>query len=240
MAMAETGQYIWRYGSINVMYSPELDAGGSRSAPHLIEFIKDYFGADIRFGTVFEWCAGPAFYGFAVLAENLCDAVCLADINPEAIDDVNRTISENGLSGRARSYVSDNLASIPRDERFDLVLGNPPSWYAPNSAHPYVGNAKFDTGSHDVGWKIHSRFYSQILQFLNRGAFVLVQEVEPCSREVYVGPSSIPFDIRPQDQSSVFEKMIKGGGLEHVTDREFRTPFSANTKMYLQISRAPM
>ena len=65
----------------------------------------------------FEWCAGPGFIGFSLLAHGLCDTLCLADVNPEAVAACRRTIARNGLAGKAAAYVSDNLKDIPASER---------------------------------------------------------------------------------------------------------------------------
>jgi predicted RNA methylase len=53
--------------------------------PPLINFIQQRFGPDRHLHTVLEWCAGPAFLGFGLLAEGMCDVLCLADVSPKAI-----------------------------------------------------------------------------------------------------------------------------------------------------------
>jgi hypothetical protein len=231
--------YIWRYGDIDVLYRPDLDGAGSMWAPSFVAFIKRYFGASHRFGTVFEWCAGPAFIGFALLAEDMCSSLCVADINPAAVSCIRHTVEANQLHGRVRSYVSDNLTSVPGSERFDLVVGNPPNWYAINPKHPFSQlNSGRELRNLDRGWKVHAAFYSQIASFLNPGAFVLVQEVEPSSRDVFTfGSNTIPWDIRPDDQATIFTGMIRRGGLTHVGDFEFHTPSRENIRSWLQLSQ---
>jgi hypothetical protein len=115
-----TPQHIWRYGGIDVMYHPDLDGDGTNQAASFVRFIRNYFGQQQHFASVFEWCAGPAFIGFALLAEGICDRLCLADVNPTAVDYVRRTVSANGLADCVCSYVSNNLASVSPSERFDL------------------------------------------------------------------------------------------------------------------------
>lgn len=238
--MSHVPQYIWRYGNIDVMYHPTLDGCGSRWAPTFVEFIKNHFGVERRFGTIFEWCAGPAFIGFALLAESICDRLCLADINSSAIDHVNRTIKANSLQDRVLSYVSDNLVSVPQTARFDLVVGNPPNWYELNSAHPFFeGHAGWELRGCDPGWRVHGAFYSQIAPFLNPGAFVLVQEVEPYSREVFLGSRAMPWDTRPKDQATIFPEMIRRGGLTHIGDFELRHCDWPHVKSWLQLSQKP-
>ena len=53
----------------------------------------------------FEWCAGPRFIGFSLLGHGLCDTLCLADINPEAVSACERTIADNALTDRVSAIV---------------------------------------------------------------------------------------------------------------------------------------
>ena len=61
----------------------------------------------------FEWCAGPGFIGFSLLAHGLCDTLCLADVNPEAVAACRRTVARNRLEAKVAVYHSDNLEDIP-------------------------------------------------------------------------------------------------------------------------------
>ena len=235
-------EFIWRYGGVDVIYRPDLDGAGTVMAPTFVSFIKNHFGAEQRFGTVFEWCAGPGFIGFALLAENICGSLCLADINPAAMKCAQRTIEANQLQDRVRSYLSDNLTSIPRHERFDLVVGNPPNFFGRNPEHPAYANWAGSNAlrSEDPGWRIHEGFYSDIASFLNPGAFVVVDEVALFSREVFMhGDHSTPWDIRPEEPAGVFTEMIRRGGLAHIGDYEFLS-LSPKTKCWMQVSQKPI
>lgn len=237
MGMTETTLRIKRYGNIAVTYSSDTDGGGSLMTPAFVTFIRNHSGVGHRFGTMFEWCAGPGFIAFALLAEEMCDSVCLADINPTAIEYVRTTIAANHLEDRARCYVSDNLLTVPKTERFDLVVGNPPNYYALNPKHPNYDLWKNDRRANDPGWRIHAAFYSQIGAFLNDGAHVVVQEVEPYSREIFQFCDSTPYDIRPEAPGPLFKEMMRRGGLEHVGDFPLPTAFGDSIKSWVQVSR---
>jgi len=68
---------------------------------------------------------------------------------------VQRTITENHLEKQVSVYTSDNFAAIPKTEKFDLVVANPPNYCNLNPAHPLYERFKDDLRPNDRGWKIH-------------------------------------------------------------------------------------
>jgi methylase of polypeptide subunit release factors len=157
-----------RYGNLDVYYHAELDGGGQLFGQ---DYLRIVTRLPVRPRTVFEWCAGPAFIGFSILAHGLCERLCLADFNSEAVAACRRTIQANNLFDRVTVYQSDGLDSIPDRERWDLVVGNPPhsgtdKEFPWGPKHIYM----------DVGWKIHRRFWASIRKFLNPQGIVLIQE----------------------------------------------------------------
>jgi len=119
---------------------------------------------------VFEYCAGPGFIGFSLLAHGLCDRLTLADINPEAVRAVRATIAENHLEDRVKVYESDCLDHIPESERWDLVVSNPPHFDGDHQDYREAIRLV------DPGWQIHHRFYRDVKKFLNPGASIIFQE----------------------------------------------------------------
>ena len=75
---------------------------------------------------IFEFCSGPAYIGYSLLAHGFCKNLTLADINPEAIKCVRKTASYNNVEHLVNIYHSDIFESIPETEKFDLVVSNPP------------------------------------------------------------------------------------------------------------------
>ena len=113
-----------RYGDTRVHFKKHLDGGGNTFGQDFIPFLEQRRMPRQR--RVFEWCAGPGFIGFSLLASGLAETLCLADVNPEAVEACRRTIAESGLKERVCVYQSDNLTDIPTSERWDLVVSNPP------------------------------------------------------------------------------------------------------------------
>lgn len=155
------------YKNIRVSYLPVLAGGGRGFGQEFIRVVKEKIG---KVDHVFEFCAGPGFIGFSLLAQGLCNKLTLADINPNAVQVCRDTIVKNGLADRVSVYVSDCLDSIPETERWDLVVSNPPHW--PDTYEKYKGSI----ATYDPEFTIHRKFYRDIAKFLKPNGIVLMQE----------------------------------------------------------------
>lgn len=151
---------------IRVSYLHHLDGGGSAFGQEYIPYLRNR-GMPRQY-RAFEWCAGPGFIGFSLLGCRLTETLCLADINPEAVEICRRTIDDNRLAGRVEVYASDNLVGIPASEQWDLVVGNPPHY--PDDDH--IG----DLRGHDPQWQIHRTFFAQVGAHLKPGGVIVLQE----------------------------------------------------------------
>ena len=188
--MATASDYqIERAGDIGVRWTPELDGGGRIFVPEYLPIVRHLFG---RVGRVFEFCAGPGFIGFSLLAHGLCDSLALADVNPRAVEALRETVRANDLADRVDVYQCDGLAGMPGDERWDLVVGNPPHFPEP---YPRFGRGLI---TDDLGWRLHEDFYGAVGGHLADGGSVLLLENSM---------GSSPRDFTP---------MLRAGGLEHV------------------------
>jgi SAM-dependent methyltransferase len=150
---------------MNVHFKKHLDGGGSTFGQDLVDFLE--LRHMPRQQRVFEWCAGPGFIGFSLLARGLAQTLCLADVNPEAVEACRRTVAANALADRVSVYRSDGLNGIPASERWDLVVANPPHF-----VDDWIG----DLRSYDDGWRVHREFFANIGRFLNPGGVIVLQE----------------------------------------------------------------
>ena len=106
------------YAGVRVSYKRHLDGGGSTFGQDFVPLLRKR--GMPKAPRAFEWCAGPGFIGFSLLAHGLCETLCVADVNPEAVAACRRTVARNGLKSKVAVYQSDNLNDIPASEQWDL------------------------------------------------------------------------------------------------------------------------
>ena len=198
-----------RYAGIGITYRAELDGGGTEFGQDFISFFKAREMP--RQKRLFEWCSGPGFISFSLLGHGFCETLCLADINPDAVASCQQTVRVNKLEDRVSVYQSDNLKNIPRSEKWDLVVSNPPH---------FVDQYEGDLRAHDPDWRIHRDFFATIGDFLTAGGVVVLQENNRGST------------------SHTFRQMIEQSGLDIVfVDGEAPTLTKESSFYYIGIVR---
>jgi hypothetical protein len=198
-----------RFGGINIKYREELDGGGTTFGQDFLSFFKAR-GMPKR-KRIFEWCSGPGFIGFSLLGNDVCETLCLADINPDAVGSCRDTVLANSLSGRVSVYQSDNLKGIPRSEKWDLVVSNPPH---------FIDQYEGDIRAHDPEWRIHREFLATVGDFLLKDGVVVLQENNRGSTV------------------ETFRQMIDQSALKIVfTDGDSATPTKESSFYYIGIMR---
>jgi hypothetical protein len=180
-----------------------------------------------RFAHGFEWCAGPGFIGLWLLANGAAERMTFGDVNPGAVEAARHAARTLGLEHRCAFHVSDNMAKIPGRGRrpFDLVVGNPPNYYAIPLGAARGRLASGDLRPADPGWGIHAGFYRQIPPYLAIGAQLFVSEVEPWSDTVVL-PGVGLWDRRPQPAIDSFRVMVEDAGLDWLGCEPFTVPGS--------------
>jgi methylase of polypeptide subunit release factors len=153
------------YAGVRVSYKQHLDGGGSTFGQDFVPLLR-HRGMP-KVARAFEWCAGPGFIGFSLLAQGLCETLCLADVNPEAVAACRRSVARNRLEAKVAVYLSDNLADIPPAEQWDLVVSNPPHFIDSG-----IGHLRY----HDPDWRVHRGFFGTVARHLKPGGVVVLQE----------------------------------------------------------------
>jgi SAM-dependent methyltransferase len=153
------------YSGVRVSYKRHLDGGGSTFGQDFIPLLRERGMPKMQ--RVFEWCSGPGFIGFSLLAHGLAETLCLADVNPEAVAACRRTVARNALEGRVAVYHSDNLKDIPPSEQWDLVVSNPPH---------FLTEAPGQLRYNDPDWRVHRGFFQGVGKHLKPSGVIVLQE----------------------------------------------------------------
>ncbi len=196
------------YNGLDVYYKSHLKGGGQLYQEDILSLFE-YWNAPVS-RRAYEWCAGPGFIGFALLAHGWCDTLCLSDISEEAVECCERTIRENGLTGQVKAYHSNGLRSIPDEEKgqWNLVVGNPPHM---NRLCDKEGRSRLCS---DLHWKIHKNFFKRIRDFLAPRGFILLAENGRSSRQrtfidrITNSGLSVVWNSTEQPDNSMWHKYI--------------------------------
>lgn len=157
---------VTQYHGLKLAWRQELSGGGRGFGQDFIPVVEHLFG---RVNRLYEFCAGPGYIGFALLARDLCDHLVLSDVNPQALDMARETVRLNDLGDKVTIYESDGLNDIPADERWDLVISNPPHY-------PFQVKDEPSLILDDPDWQMHRDFFGRVGAFLAPGASVLFLE----------------------------------------------------------------
>ena len=202
-----------------VVHTPDLDGGGKVQAPVFASILEGR-----QFKTAFEWCAGPAWIGLWLLEIGICRELVTGDVNEDSVSAVRQTSMENGYN--VRSYVSDNMDSIPSEEVFDLVVGTPPNYCNIQESHPW-GYLRNDLRPSDPGWEIHKKFYNGIGKHLHSDSVMYVSEVSPYTTEVFFGGEL--YDLRPEIPMEDFISMTSSNDLKITKATPYDWPLEPDT-----------
>ena len=197
------------YGQIAVFDKPNHHMGGlafGRDFPRVLNELG--IGRRDR---MFEFCAGPGYIGYSLLAAGWCESLVLADIDPDAVSTARFTAAHNDLEDRVVVYRSDALDQIPDSERWDLVVANPPHFSERNP----------DIRIFDPGWELHRRFYASVASHMNPGGLVVMVESHEGS------------------DPELFEEMIRAGGGQPVAIHPGTDIHGRPNGLYYQLSEWP-
>jgi methylase of polypeptide subunit release factors len=153
--------------NFRVSHDSAEDGGGTWFGQEYVSQLQRYPRV---FGRCLEWCSGPGFIGFALLAHGICRDLVLMDRYAPSATSVAETVRNNHCGDRARFYCLDRMAAMPHHERFDLVVANPPHYLT------CPGDDNYQRIAVDRDWQAHAEFYSHIRHYLNPDAVILMQE----------------------------------------------------------------
>jgi hypothetical protein len=177
------------YNQLLVFDRPELAGGGLVYAPDFLRLLLE-MGLG-RQEHICEFASGAGYIGYYLLAHGFCRRVTFLDINPVAIEAANYTARMNSILERISAYVSDGVDQVPQQERWNVVVANPPQL---PSSDPHQ-NVLLTV---DPDWNLHRRFYGSIARYMVPGGYVVMIERGPAP------------------EHSLFREMIEAGGGQFV------------------------
>lgn len=211
--------YIWRVNGLDVYYTSETNGGGDYFALEYIDITREWYN---NVDNAFEWCSGPGFIGYGLLANNICNNIVFNDMYKPAIEMIEQTKLNSSYNKNISIHTGSTLDSMSRDTAFDLVVGNPPHWKDNESASASLG---FDVREHkhvqdilvDYNWESHRSFYKNMKTLLHPEGNIVLQEN---------AQGSSPAD---------FEQMINEAGLKI---NSYATSAMYNDIYYLVVEHA--
>ncbi|MBN1528178.1 MAG: methyltransferase [Thermoleophilaceae bacterium] len=209
LARQDTETIVTSFAGIAVFDRPDLHKGGLSFGQDFPRVLNE-LGVS-RVTRLFEYCAGPGYIGYSLLANGWCESLVLSDISPAGVAAARRTAAHNEIEDRVAVYESDALDQIPAEERWDLVVSNPPH-FLPDATAPD------DIQVFDEGWKVHARFYESVGRHMRPGGRVVMVE------------NSAGSDPR------LFEQMIRDGGGRPLKVHEGTDVNGRPNGLYYQVS----
>jgi len=217
--------YIWKINDIDVYYTNETNGGGEAFAQDYCNIVDGLYG-DRVFENALEWCSGPGFIGYAMLATGLCNRITFNDLHQPALDMVELTKLKNPTyADKISIYQGSTLECIPESEKFDLVVANPPHYLSKYLASQSLGFDKMGItiGQRnaeilvDENWKAHTAFYNYIKKRLAPNGIILIQENQSGSSR----------------RAGNFLQMIENAGLRIVREISSLEHYNTNTAMQI-------
>jgi len=156
-----------------------LTGGGNEYRSHFIDYIRS---TGKTYQHAYEWCCGHGVIGFEVLTQGIADTLALSDYYDLAVNTCLSNASLLGRSDDVTGYISETLSVIPDEEKWDLIVGNPPNCPADNIRSEEgrkVGHSQdmIDLTLRiviDTDWQAHRDFFLHIEKHLLPGADLFI------------------------------------------------------------------
>ena len=160
---------------IKIFYEYGQDGGGSTFGVDYDKIIATKYPERV-FKRCYEWCSGPGFIGYYLLDRGVCKSICLSDMYAPSINSANITANyeSNQCRDQVTTYLFNDLSLLPAEEKFDLVVSNPPH-FASASELDYVTEDQLRCAV-DQDWQAHQNFFKHIGDHLLPGGIILLQE----------------------------------------------------------------
>jgi methylase of polypeptide subunit release factors len=149
-----------------VYHDSQDDGGGTWFGQEYVSQVSQRYG---KVNRCLEWCSGPGFIGWALLAHDLCDHITFQDCHAAVSQGISITADRNNSTDRAAFWCGNTVSCIP-PQQFDLVVANPPHYLE------CPGDENYQRLAVDTDWSAHQSFFAQISSYLAPNGRILLQE----------------------------------------------------------------
>lgn len=158
------------HGGYVVYFTDDLRGGGDSIGQDFKLYLHEkYTSNGKRFSRAHEAFSGPGFIGYSLLGHQICESIVFSDINQKAIDACHFTAIQNKIEEKVTLFKSDCLESIPENERWDLIVANPP--------HISVDVQKKNKITYlDKDFYAHRKFFSKLESYVTADSVIIFQE----------------------------------------------------------------
>jgi methylase of polypeptide subunit release factors len=166
---------------IAVWCDGEMYGGGENFGQQYVPVLKTLY-PEKKFQNCLEWCSGPGFIGFGLLANDQIENLYLADIFKPALYACEKTIEHLPAKYQTNTIKTlhiDRITDIDSNLKFDLIVGNPPHWDW--KIPPYTANFFSERINADNDWNIHREFFSNVKKYLTPDGTIILQEAAKAS-----------------------------------------------------------
>lgn len=199
------------YGKIKVHYELSNDGYGSVIAPDFYHTITKQYNR--IFESCLEWCAGPGFIGFNLLAKGIVKKISFLEIADSPIKDLRKTAES---IDNVSIYQGNELNSIP-EQQFDLIVSNPPHFLTEKES--LIENLETRLFV-DPEWSIHKNFFNQVSNYLTDDGIILLIE------------------NRAGSNKKIFESLLAGTDLQITNTYETaRKKYAGAPLYYLEVRK---
>lgn len=167
--------------NFEVLYEDGLDGGGHDHLPDFKNAVA--LSGKEHYDRAVEWCAGFGVIGFDFLNRAACGHMSFIECHAPAIRWLDETAKHNQIESKVTTYLTDTIASISDEVKWDLVLANPPHAFDISTTRAFEETVQQPQLADvlrltcDLDFKIHKEFFENIKAHLLPGADIFISEV---------------------------------------------------------------
>jgi release factor glutamine methyltransferase len=158
---------------------PETELLAEQGWIFLSTINSDKSRASSQPATAFDFGTGSGCIAIALAAKSPAARVFASDVSPEALELAKQNAARHNVSERIQFFPGDGFAALPKDNRFDLIISNPP--YIPTAeieslqpeVRDYDPRGALDGGPD--GLDCFRRLASEALPFLRPGGRIMLE-----------------------------------------------------------------